>query len=47
VLNANDLKFIQEYAELSRTASPVGDMLSGNIAEQRGSDIESDEMRGK
>jgi len=47
VLNANDLKFIQEYAELSRTAFHVGDMLSGNIAEQRGSDIENDEMREK
>lgn len=48
MLNAEDLKFLQEFAELSRTGTPIGSMLSGNIIEQRGADFigrNSEDMR--
>jgi len=46
-LSEEELKFVQDYAERSRTSTRNGWGLAGNIKEQRGSQINHPEMQQK
>lgn len=46
-LDAEGLKFIQDFAEKSRNAASVGNQLSGNIESQKGSNIGDKEAENR
>ena len=46
-LSADNLKFIQDFAELARKGQNIGDSLSGNIKDQNNSDIGDKALENK